>query len=422
MLKNHLKTAWRNLVKNKTSSLINIGGLVMGMAVAILVGLWIYEEVSFNKFHKNYDSIVQVMQHQSYNDGIHTDKAVPIPLCSELRRTYATDFKHVILSSWTNTHLLTFGDKILSQQGNFMEPEAPEMLTLKMTSGSAAGLKDPLSILLSLSVSKVLFNNDNAIGKIVILDTTALKVTGVYQDLPDNATFSNIAFIAPWNLYAATEENKNARDDWNQNSFQLFAQLADGRRITEISAKIKDIKLKALGSEGAKLQPQVFLQPMSRWHLYTEFKNGYNTGGGIQYVWMFGIIGIFVLLLACINFMNLSTARSEKRAKEVGIRKAVGSLRMQLISQFYTESLLVTFFAFTLSLLLVQLTLPVFNAITDKKMAILWGTPLFWLLGIGFSLITGLIAGSYPAMYLSSFQPVKVLNGTFKAGRFSATP
>ena len=392
------------------------------MAVALIIGLWMYEAFSFNKFHKNYDSIVQVMQHQNYNGEIHTDKAVPIPLGTELRRVYGTDFKHVVLSSWTNAHLLTVGDKSISQQGNFMEPGAPAMLTLTMASGSAAGLKDPSSILLSLSVSKALFGNDNAIGKIITLDTTVLKVTGVYEDLPANTSFNNVAFIAPWDLYTAAEENKNAIGDWNQNSFQLFAQLADSRRIKEVSAKIKDMKLKALGTEGANLRPQVFLQPISRWHLYAEFKNGINTGGAIEYVWMFGIIGVFVLLLACINFMNLSTARSEKRAKEVGIRKAVGSLRGQLISQFYTESLLVAFFAFMIALVMVQLTLPLFNALAGEQMAILWSNPLFWLSGIGFSLITGFIAGSYPAMYLSSFQPVKVLKGTFKAGRFSATP
>ncbi len=422
MFKNYIKVAWRNLIKNKTSSFINIGGLTVGMAVAMLIGLWIYEELTFNRYHQNYDNIAQVMQHQNYNGEIHTDKAMPIPLGIELHRNYSDDFKQVVLSSWTNSHLLTFEEKSISQQGNFMESGAPEMLTLKMISGSVQGLNNPSSILISQSVSKALFADGNAIGNTIKLDTSVLKVTGVYEDLPANTTFTNIAFIAPWELYASTEEIKNANNDWNQNSFQLFVQAADGRKMADISAKIKDIKSRALGPDGAKLKPQVFLQPMSRWHLYEEFKNGVNTGGGIQYVWMFGIIGGFVLLLACINFMNLSTARSERRAKEVGIRKAIGSLRSQLIGQFYSESLMVAIFSFIVSLLLVQLTLSFFNAIADKKMTILWSNPLFWLLGIGFSLVTGLIAGSYPALYLSSFQPVKVLKGAFKAGRFSATP
>lgn len=420
MLKNYCKIAWRNLVKNKTFSFINIGGLAIGMAVTLLIGLWIHEELTFNQYHKNYAGIAQVMQHQHYNGGIQTDKAVPIPLGTALHKEYGADFRQVVLSSWTNPHLLTFGDKGLSRQGNYMEEGAPDMLSLKMVSGSSAGLKDPSSILLSSSTAVSLFGNSDAIGKVVKLDNAALKVTGIYEDLPDNSSFHDLAFIAPWSLYAM--ENQDAGNDWGQNSFQLFAQVADGKKMEEVSAKIKDVKLRALGDGGSGLKPQVFLQPMSRWHLYADFKDGVNTGGAIQYVRMFVIIGAFVLLLACINFMNLSTARSEQRAKEVGIRKAVGSLRTQLISQFYTESLLTALCAFILSLLLVQMAMPVFNAITGKKMVILWSNPLFWLSAFSCILVTGMIAGSYPAMYLSSFRPIKVLKGTFKAGRFAATP
>jgi len=174
--------------------------------------------------------------------------------------------------------------------------------------------------------------------------------------------------------------------------------------------------------DDARFKPAIFLQPMSKWHLYSDFKDGVNIGGRIQYVWLFGIIGVFVLLLACINFMNLSTARSEKRAREVGIRKAIGSIRSQLIIQFYGESLLIAVCAFLLALLFVVLSLPFFNDIAGKRMSVLWGNPLFWLIAIGFILFTGLIAGSYPALYLSSFRPVKVLKGTFKVGRLAAAP
>ncbi|MBN9382106.1 MAG: ABC transporter permease [Chitinophagaceae bacterium] len=420
MLKSYCKIAWRNLVKKKTFSFINIGGLAIGMAVTLLIGLWIHEELTFNQYHRNYAGIAQVMQHQHYDDGIRTDKAVPIPLGTALHNDYAADFKQVVLSSWTNPHLLTVGDKGLSRPGNYMEEGAPDMLSLKMVSGSSAGLKDPSSILLSSSVAVSLFGNENAVGKVIRLDGSTLKVTGVYEDLPDNSSFHDLAFIAPWSLYA--RENQDATNDWNHNSFQLFAQVADGKKMEEVSARIKDVKSRALGNDGNGLKPLVFLQPMSRWHLYTEFKDGINTGGAIQYVRMFVIIGVFVLLLACINFMNLSTARSEQRAKEVGIRKAVGSLRVQLISQFYVESLLAALCAFILSLFLVQLAMPVFNTITGKKMVVLWSNPLFWLSALSCILITGLIAGSYPAMYLSSFRPIKVLKGTFKAGRFAAMP
>jgi len=390
------------------------------MAVTLLIGLWIHEEMSFNTCHKNYDRIVRVMQHQRYSDGIHTDKAVPMPLGETLHNEYSSEFSYVVLSSWTNPHLLTYGEKSLSPSGNFMEQSAPDMLTLSMINGSAAGVKGPSSILLSRSVAGSLFGSGDAVGKTIKLDAMSLRVAGVYEDLPENSSFHDVRFIAPWSVYAALPENVDAKGDWNHNSFQLFAQVADGRRMDDVSAMIKDVKLKALGKGAAQLNPRIFLQPMSRWHLYADFKDGINTGGAIQYVRMFVVIGAFVLLLACINFMNLSTARSERRAKEVGIRKAVGSLRRQLIGQFYTESFLVAMIGFILSLLVAQLALPLFNEITGKKMVIPWDSALFWLLVVVGIFVTSLIAGSYPALYLSSFKPIKVLKGTFRAGPGSA--
>jgi ABC-type antimicrobial peptide transport system permease subunit len=422
MIKNYFKIAWRNLIKNKVSSLINIGGLAVGMAVAILIGLWIWDELSYDKYHQNYDSIARVMQNQTVNGEINSLKAMPIPAAYELRHLYGDNFKYVVLSSWTNPHLLSFKDKNISMQGNFMEPEAPQMLALKMTIGIRNALTDPSSILLSESAAKAIFGNANPLDKILKLDNFNLKVTGIYRDLPSNTSFNNVAFIASWELYAQSQEVQQAKYNWNANSFQLFAQIADQKNMAEVSAKIKDIKLRNEDQEGKKANPQIFLFPMNRWHLYAEFKNGINTDGSIKYIWLFGIIGIFVLILAAINFMNLSTARSEKRAKEVGIRKAIGSVRGQLISQFLSESLLVAILAFFLALFLVQLTLPFFNNLTGKQLFILWANPLFWLLGIGFAAINGLFAGSYPAFYLSSFQPVKVLKGAFKVGKTASIP
>jgi putative ABC transport system permease protein len=285
-------------------------------------------------------------------------------------------------------------------------------------------LKDPSSILLCQSLSTALFGNADPLGKQLTIDNKLnVKVTGVYEDLPYNTSFYNTSFIAPWDLYRSSEAwIKDAENSWGNNSWQVFVQIADHADENKVSAQIKDIKLNKVDKEDTKFKPALFLQPMNRWHLYSEFRNGINTGGRIQYVRLFSIIGFFVLLLACINFMNLSTARSEKRAKEVGIRKAIGSLRGQLIRQFYSESLLVVIFSFACSLLLTRLVLPFFNEVADKKMFISWNNPQFWLLSAGFILITGLIAGSYPALYLSSFQPIRVLKGTFRAGRFAATP
>ncbi len=425
MIKNYLKIAWRNLIKNRVSSLINIGGLAVGMAVAILIGLWIYDELSFNKNFANYDRIAACMQNQFINNETDTWNSEAITLGPALRANYGSSFKHVLMASWTTDHLLTMGDKTITEKGNYIEPGITDMLSLKMIKGTRTGLRSPESILLSESVAKAFFGDADPMNKILKLDRNLeVKVTGVYEDLPYNSSFGDLTFIAPWQLLVnANHYDTFFHNPWGASWFQTFVQIADNANMGQVSARIKDVKMNAIRNQSdARFKPVIFLQPMSNWHLYSDFKNGVNIGGRIQYVWLFGIIGVFVLLLACINFMNLSTARSEKRAKEVGIRKAIGSVRRQLILQFYSESLLIAVFAFFLSLLIVQLSLPFFNDVSDKRMSVLWTSPLFWLVGIGFSLLTGLIAGSYPALYLSSFMPVKVLKGTFRVGRLAAIP
>jgi putative ABC transport system permease protein len=424
MLKNYLKTAWRNLLRNKISSFINITGLAVGMAVAILIGLWLWNEISFNKSFENYKTIAQVFQNQNFSGEINTQAAVPMPLANELRTKYGSNFRRVVLASYIWNHIISYGNKNLLEPGNFMEPEGAELFSLHMLQGKRSALANSSAILLSESVAKAVFGNDDPMGKILKLDNKMnVKVGGVYADFPITASMNDLSFTLPWDLYYTADESlKDARTNWGYNSFQIYVQVADNAKMDVVSAKIKNAKLNHSDKEDAKFQTAIFLQPMSNWRLYSEFKNGVNVGGRIQYAWMYGIIGMFVLLLACINFMNLSTARSEKRAKEVGIRKAIGSLRSQLISQFFTESLLVTIFAFCLSIFLVQLSLPFFNSITERKITTPWNSIYFWLTGIGFSIITGLIAGSYPALYLSSFRPVKVLKGTFRAGSMATVP
>jgi len=424
MLKNYLKTAWRNLLRNRASSFINISGLAIGMAVAVLIGLWIYDELSFNKNFKNHNRIAKVIQNVSNNGEVQTWMSVPYPLAEELRKNYGSDFKQVVLSTGINDHILSLDDKKLTKSGAFFEKNAPELFTMKMLRGNLNSLSDPSSIILSASSARAYFGNDDPLNKVMKIDNQmTVKVSGVYEDFPRNSSFADVNFMSTWDLlYNGTPWIKTMEDPWRPNAFVVYVQLTDNADVNKVSAKIKDVKLKKVNAQLAKKKPALFLHPMDNWHLYSEYKNGVNAGGAIQYVWMFGIIGVFVLLLACINFMNLSTARSEKRAKEVGIRKTVGSLRKQLILQFFNESLLTVFFSFVLALTLAQLTLPFFNTVADKTMSIPWSSPLFWIMGIGFTLFTGLIAGSYPAFYLSSFKPVKVLKGTFKAGRFAAIP
>jgi len=424
MIKSYFKIAWRNLVKSKGYSAINIGGLAVGMAVAMLIGLWVYDELSFDKYHKNYDRIAQVMQHENFNGKVETQTANPALMGPELRAKYGSNFKYVVQASWTGSHLLSLGDKHINKTGIFFEPDAPEMLTLEMLKGTRAGLKDPYSIMLSASAAESIFGKDDPIDKTIKFDRSFdVKVTGVYKDLPDNTSFREIKIMMPWELWLIQNPwAKNMEEPWGSNFSQTFVQIADNTDMEKVSAKIKNVKLDNVSKEDAKYKWAVFLHPMSKWNLYNEFKNGVNTGGNIQYVWLFGIIGIFVLILACINFMNLATARSEKRAKEVGIRKTVGSFRSQIITQFFTESYLIVLLAFVLCLILVVLLLPLFNEVAGKKIEIAWTSPVFWIFSLAFILITGLVSGSYPALYLSSFQPLKVLKGTFSVGKMASVP
>jgi ABC-type antimicrobial peptide transport system permease subunit len=431
MLRNYLKVAFRNLSRHKGYSAINIGGLAVGMAVAMLIGLWIYDELSYNTHHENYDRIAQVMQQQTSNGHIFTQKAIPAPLDAELRSKYGSNFKHLAMATWPDSRILSYGDKKITRPGNYMGVEIPEILSLHMLKGSRNGLKEKASILLSATTAKSLFGETDPMGKLINIDGKAdVRVTGVYEDLPFNTEFHELTFIAPWELYEATQPwVKAAREkqEWGNNSFQLYVQIADNTDMEAVSAHIKNAKLNNVPADEKKYKSAMFLHPMSEWRLYSDWEEGIKTGGYIQYVRLFAIVGVFVLLLACINFMNLSTARSEKRAKEVGIRKAVGSVRSQLINQFFSESFIVVVFAFAGAILLILALLPWFNEVADKQIAFPWTQVPFWLTSLGFILITGLLAGSYPAFYLSSFQPIKVLKGhgptiRFKVGNLAAIP
>ncbi len=424
MFRNYFMISWRNLARSKGYSAINIGGLAVGMAVAMLIGLWMYDELTFDTYHKNYDRIAQVMQHANFNGTIQSQVSNPGVMGPEIRARHGSDFKYVVQSSWLETQTLSVGDKHFTKKGHFFEPDAPDMLSLNMLKGNRSGLKDPYSILLSASTAKALFGKDDPMNKTIRLGKDmSVKVTGVYEDLPDNTSFRDLQFIMPWELWQIRNPwAREMKNPWGSNFSQTFVQIADNADMDRVSAKIRNVKMDNVNEETKKYQWVVFLQPMRNWHLHNEFKNGVNTGGEIRYVQLFGVIGVFVLLLACINFMNLATARSEKRAKEVGIRKTIGSLRGQLIGRFFAESYLIVLLAFVLALIAVMLVLPLFNEIAGKKIEMPWLNPWFWLFNIAFIGITGLLAGSYPALYLSSFQPLKVLKGTFRVGRFASVP
>ncbi|WP_142783834.1 ABC transporter permease [Changchengzhania lutea] len=423
MFKNYLKVAFRNLIKNKVYSLINISGLAIGMAATIMIGLWIHDELSYNNHFENKAHVAQILQHQTINDETGTGPAIPRPLEFALRESYNDNFKHIIMSSWTQPRYLGYGEINLNREGNFMQEGATDMLSLNILEGKKNGLKEKNSIMLSQSTGQALFNSENPLGKTIKVNNEFdMVVTAVYEDIPENSSFKDTHYLMPWKQYITAQEwITNAVDSWGNNSFQMFVQINENTTMDVVTAKIKDVK-KNLATDEAQFNPQIFLLPMKDWYLRSNFENGIQTGGRIENVWLFGIIGLFVLLLACINFVNLSTARSEKRATEVGIRKSIGSHRGQLIFQFLSESFLIVVLSYVFALALVLLFLNGFNNLANKDIIFPWANLSFWGVSLIFILITSFLAGSYPALYLSSFNPVTVLKGTFKAGRFAALP
>ncbi|HEX5152723.1 MAG TPA: ABC transporter permease [Parafilimonas sp.] len=420
MFKNFLKTAWRNLLKNKVYSVLNILGLATGMAVAMLIGLWAQYEISYDSFHTNEKNIGIIMKRTLFNNEKGTQEGIMLPLYTELKTNYP-EVKHITRLDWGDDHSLVTGEKKLSNRGYFADPDFLKMFSFPLAKGSVdQALKDPHSIVISQSLAKSLFDGNDPIGKVIRIDNQYdVKVTGIIKDVPKNSTLQ-FEFLMPYELNILTNDFvKNAQTQWQNNFLQNFVELNDGVSMESFSKKIAHIVQQKAND---KKEGTLFLHPMEKWHLYEDFKDWVNVGGLIDYVRLFIIIGVLVLIIACINFMNLSTARSEKRAREVGIRKAIGSRRKQLIFQFLSESVLTAVFAFILSLGIVKLSLPFLANIGFRDVTL--NLSNFSLLGIFLagSIITGIIAGSYPALYLSGFTPVKVLKGSFRPGKSANLP
>jgi len=415
MLKHHLTTAWRNLRKNKLYALINLSGLTAGVTVAVLIGLWVWDELSWDQYHDNYKRLAQVMDVQTVDGTLSTSDANAIPLAEELRRAFPNDLKRVALFYPLFTHTVTVGDRKLPAPGSWVQADLPEMLTLHMLKGRRDALRDPSHVLLTRSLAYSLFGDTDPMNKIIKLDNMAtVKVGGVYEDLPENSTFHDARLLLSWDkALTVMDWFKGAQGDWGIRYWRIYVQLSDQAEIGKVNVRIRDM-MKAHTKDSREV---IFLHPMEKWHLYSKFENGREAGGRVGIVRLVGIIGGCVLMLACINFMNLSTARSERRAREVGIRKAIGSLRGQLIRLFLGESMLVVFFAFLLAVVFVGLCLPGFSRLAGKELTMPWGSPAAWGAMLLFGGLTGLVAGSYPAFYLSGFRPVKVLKGDIRDGR-----
>ncbi len=422
MIQNYLKISYRNLRKNRGYAFINIGGLAIGMAVAMIIGLWVHDEISHDKYHKNYKHIAQVMKNQTANGEVYVSSAQARPLEFILRDEFGENFEHIVMSSWPGDHVLSHEDVTIKKRGNYMQAGISDMLSLNIEKGTATGFDQPDKILLSSSTARALFSSDDPVGRVIRMNNDQdLTVIGVYADLPSNTSFEYLQFIAPWSLYVNSSEYVQRIETVWDHSFQIFVQIAQNTDMQSLTDRLKPVPA-TKDEHLAEFETELFLHPMKDWHLRSEWRNGIQRGGNIQYVVLFSMIGVFVLLLACINFMNLSTARSQKRAREVGIRKSVGSRKGQLIDQFLSESFFIVIIAFVLSALLVLITLPEFNDLMSKQITFPWNVTGFWLASAGFIIITSLLSGSYPAFYLSSFKPVDVLKGATQRGPGGSLP
>lgn len=416
MLKTNLKIAWRNLTRNKIYSTLNIMGLAVGMAVALLIGLWVSYQYAYDKFLPNYEQAYQVRRNFNSNGDTLTFSSTSLKLADALRTDFP-EIEYVAETDGGRSHGLMVGNTKLLLDGKQAGADFLKIFRFPFIEGNADALKDPYSIVLTEATAKALFGNNNAMNQMVRVDNKDdLKVTGIMKDIPANSSF-HFSYILPFSYFEIADPSIKDRrkQGFGNNSFEIYAKLRDGIKYSQVAPKIKNME-HVEDNTNAK-NSDVIMQPIKDWHLYSTYTNGKALGGFIEYVRIFSIIGILVLMIACINFINLTTARSEKRAREVGIRKAIGSQRKQLILQFLTESVLVTFVAFLFSLVMVQLALPAFNTLTGTAVALPYTSGLFWLITSSCTFITAMLAGSRPAFYLSSFNPVLVLKGTIQTAR-----
>lgn len=424
MFKNYLLLAIRQLRRNRGYSFVNIFGLATGMAIALVIGIWASDELSVDRHIPAGNRVVEIMQNQ-WQKGNTNETTPPSYVGTTVspalnpwlqKEEYKDVFHQTAMILWPRQHLLVNGDKSIVHTGTSAEYTFPLIFGYHFLSGTAESMRDPNTALISRSTAIALYGTENAVGKTFKYENRRpFTVGAVYADQPANSSLQDIGFF----ISMANEENSWVRNvsDFENHSCRMFALLAENVTADQATARIKNIC-----SPYVKFAYETY-KVLPFQNLYLHYDESNSVGDGrIAYVRMLGMIGIFILLLACINFMNLATARSEKRAKEVGIRKTVGSLRGHLIAQFLGESVLLALLSFVIAVVLAALTLPWFNQLAGKTMTFPWTNPLFWGLSLLCTLFTGLLAGSYPAFYLSSFRPVQVLKGLFKAGQGASTP
>ena len=419
MLKNYCLITLRNLRKNSTYSFINIAGLAIGITCSLLILLWVNDEISFDRFHPKSDRLYQVWVNAVFDGKVNSWNSLPLPTYQALKSEH-NNIVNTTATDWGGKHLLTVGENGIQKRGYYAGEEFLTMFEFPLLKGDPRQvLSEPYAIVITESTAKALFGDEDPINRIVRLNNKEeLKVTGLMKDVPKNSSFE-FDFLLPWKLYQTNSWVKENEDNWSNYSFQVYVELDEPASEVTVESKISDL----LTRHGEDDFPhEIFLHPLNRWRLYSDFENGKEAGGMIEYVQMFFVIALFILVIACINFMNLSTARSERRAREVGIRKSVGSGRGEIVLQFIGESVFISTLAFAVALLATELLLPFYNDLVSKQLDIDYTTRTFWLFALGLIAFTGVISGSYPAFYLSSFQPVKVLKGKVQVGKHAGLP
>ncbi|HTJ51466.1 MAG TPA: ABC transporter permease [Cyclobacteriaceae bacterium] len=423
MLRNFFVITFRNLRKNGFYSFINISGLAIGITCSILIILWVADETSFDKFIPKADRLYQVWVNAHFDGRVNSWTSVPLPTY-EAMKTANANIVHALVTDWGGDHLLATPEekKRMNKRGFYVSEEFLEMFQFPLIAGNAEViLDDPANIVITKSTATALFGNEDAMGKIIRVDNQYdLKVAGILKDIPSNSSFQ-FDFLLPWKQHYNTSDwVKSQTTNWGNYSFQVFVEINDAKNKADTENGVRDMLAKH--GEDKEIKHAFFLYPLLRWRLYSNFDNGIEQGGMSDYVQLFTIIAVFIIVIACINFMNLATARSERRAREVGIRKSVGSRRGQLIFQFIGESIIIAFISFVVAVVAAQLLLPSYNTLVEKKLFIDYASKEFWLFSLGLIVVTGAIAGSYPAFYLSGFQPVKVLKGKPTIGKGASLP
>src|SRR5450432_2148148 len=414
MIRNYFKIAWRNLLKNKAFSFLNISGLAIGMASAMLILLWVQNEVSYDRFHKNKDDIYETWNRGNINGKLYCWDNTPEILGITVKKDFP-EAEHVSrgVRGWFVT---AAGERKFSSEYLVVDPEFLDMFSFPFKQGNPkTALNNIYSIVVTEKMAKKMFGQEDAMDKQIRIDSNVFTVSGVMKDLPTNTRFS-FEYLLPWDIW---KKINRSDDNWGNNSVNSFIQVKPGTNLALLDKKIKNISIEH--SKGL-VKEEIFLYPLTKLHLYSSFENGKESGGEIETVRLFSIVAAFILLIACINFMNLSTARSEKRAKEVGIRKVSGAYKSSLILQFLGESMFISIISGIIGLILVQAFLPSFDLLIGKELVLPYMNPYFWMYALLFVFITGLLAGSYPAFFLSSFKPVSVLKGKFKNSQSLVTP